>query len=59
MQRQRELTKDGGLRRALRDVPGIPLDEDGMDLLEGMLRWDPQQRISPEEALSHPFLAEE
>lgn len=58
LQRQRELTKEGGLRRALRDTPGIMLDEEGMDLLEGMLCWDPQSRISPEEALTHPFLME-
>ena len=31
LQRQRELSKEGGLRRALRDAPGIRLDEEGMD----------------------------
>ena len=32
------------------------LSEDGLDLLEKMLRYDPLQRISMKEALKHPFL---
>ena len=57
LQKQQDLVQQGGLFRALRDAPGLRLDEDGVDLLAGMLTWDPQQRISPEEALSHPYLA--
>merc|ERR1711959_836815 len=34
----------------------IRLDDDGLDFLAGLLTWDPQHRMSPEEALSHPFL---
>jgi p38 MAP kinase len=57
LQRQQEIVMDGGLRRVLRDPPGMALDADGLDLLEAMLTWDPDQRISPAEALAHPFLA--
>jgi len=34
-------------------VPG--LDEDGYDLIQKMLQYDPNQRISAAKALSHPF----
>mmetsp|Transcript_3891 Transcript_3891/g.9067 ORF Transcript_3891/g.9067 Transcript_3891/m.9067 type:complete len:430 (-) Transcript_3891:71-1360(-) len=57
-QRQRDVTMEGALRRTLKDAPGIQLDEDGLDLLAGMLDWDPECRISPEEALAHPYLAQ-
>jgi len=54
--KQQEITTDEGLRKALRDAPGVPLDEDGLDLLQGLLEWDPAHRISPAEALNHPYL---
>lgn len=57
VQRQQEIL-GGGLRRALRDTPGIPLDTNGFALLETMLQWDPEARISPADALNHPFLLE-
>ena len=31
------------------------LDEDGLDLLQKMLTYDPVARISPKDALKHPF----
>jgi len=31
------------------------LDDDGLDLLKKMLIYDPVNRISPKEALKHPF----
>merc|ERR1712232_1064786 len=57
VQRQQEVI-GGGLRRVLRDAPGITLDGNGIALLEAMLQWDPEARISPTDALSHPFLLE-
>mmetsp|Transcript_58174 Transcript_58174/g.127543 ORF Transcript_58174/g.127543 Transcript_58174/m.127543 type:complete len:549 (+) Transcript_58174:103-1749(+) len=47
------------LPKVIEDTPGVPLctDPDGVDLLMGLLAWDPLDRISPEEALHHPFLA--
>jgi len=56
LQRQQEVASPGGLRRALRDAPGTQLDEDGVDLLQRFLEWDPMARISPNEALRHPYL---
>jgi dual specificity tyrosine-phosphorylation-regulated kinase 2/3/4 len=29
-----------------------------VDLLEGCLRWDPAERMTPEEAMNHPWMAE-
>lgn len=56
-QRQEELVMDGGLHRVLQDAPGVPLSAAGQDLLQKMLAWDPRARISPAEALAHPYLA--
>ncbi|CEM00696.1 unnamed protein product [Vitrella brassicaformis CCMP3155] len=46
-------------QRVLAESPDIPLhkDADGMDLLTRMLAWQPDERIWPTDALSHPFLA--
>jgi mitogen-activated protein kinase 1/3 len=33
-------------------------DPDELDLMERMLTWDPEQRITAADALRHPFLAE-
>jgi cyclin-dependent kinase len=40
----------GGLASLVKRLP-----KDGIDLLEKMLRYDPQKRISAAEALEHPF----
>lgn len=56
LQRQQEMVMDGGLRRVLRDSPGVPLDARGLELLEAMLAWDAESRCSPADALAHPFL---
>lgn len=56
LQKQEELILDGGLRKVLRDAPGIALEPSGFDLLEAMLAWNPEQRISPADALAHPYL---
>lgn len=29
-----------------------------VDLLEGCLRWDPAERMTPEDAMNHPWMAE-
>lgn len=38
-------------------VPG--LDEDGYDLIQRMLYYDPSKRITAQGAMEHPFLAEQ
>jgi len=57
VQKQRDVVAH--LRKSISESPGIPLhkDTDGMDLLTRMLAWQPDERISPTDALSHPFLA--
>jgi cell division cycle 2-like len=34
------------------------LTETGFDFMKSMLRWDPQERVSAEEALRHPWFNE-
>ena len=34
------------------------MDEDGLDLLREMLDYDPIKRISPKDALKHPYFKE-
>lgn len=34
------------------------MDKDGLDLLESMLKMDPEKRISAEDALKHPFFSD-
>jgi len=36
---------------------GLDKDENFMDLIQRMLDFNPQSRISPEEIISHPFVA--
>ena len=38
--------------------PGIGLehDEDGVDFLLGLMAISPDERLSPQEALDHPFM---
>jgi serine/threonine protein kinase len=38
------------------DCFGLDRDVDFMDLLFGMLEFNPLKRISPQEVLSHPFI---
>ncbi|KDO31879.1 serine/threonine protein kinase [Saprolegnia parasitica CBS 223.65] len=49
------------LAKCLRDSPGMNVDskrwQHGVDLLQRMLTVCPRQRISPQEALAHPFLS--
>jgi len=35
---------------------GLDRDDSFLDLLFGMLDWNPLKRISPEEILKHPFI---
>ena len=35
---------------------GLDRDDSFLDLLFGMLDWNPLKRVSPEEILSHPFI---
>lgn len=39
-------------------VPGLATDPQGMDLLQQMLCYDPQMRISAQSAMQHPYFAE-
>ena len=41
-------------RRSVRELV-VGLDEAGYDLLEQMIVFDPDKRISAEDALNHPF----
>eukprot|EP00929_Paragymnodinium_shiwhaense_P007733 TRINITY_DN111646_c0_g1_i1.p1 TRINITY_DN111646_c0_g1~~TRINITY_DN111646_c0_g1_i1.p1 ORF type:complete len:427 (-),score=89.63 TRINITY_DN111646_c0_g1_i1:130-1410(-) len=54
--RQQEITSPAALRQLLSNAPGVALDEDGLDLLSAFLEWDAAARISPSEALEHPYL---
>jgi len=55
-QKQYEVTQK--LSRVVANAPGMRMDDpDGLDLLKRMLAWDPTQRISPEQAMEHPYLA--
>jgi len=54
--KQAEALRQKGLDRILERGQGVQLGEDGIDLLASMLTWDPIDRISPREALDHPFL---
>jgi len=54
--KQVDALRNRGLPNVLRNAQGVPLDEDGLDLLSLMLNWDPSERISPQEALEHPWL---
>uniref|UniRef100_A0A0G4ICY6 Protein kinase domain-containing protein n=1 Tax=Chromera velia CCMP2878 TaxID=1169474 RepID=A0A0G4ICY6_9ALVE len=54
--KQREIVKK--LRKTIQGGAGVPLhtDPDGLDFLFLLLQLDPRDRISPAEALAHPFL---
>jgi dual specificity tyrosine-phosphorylation-regulated kinase 2/3/4 len=55
--RQKQYDVVTKLTRVVASAPGIPMSEpQGVDLLRRMLAWDPAERISPEQAMEHPFL---
>jgi len=56
MQRQADALRQRGLASVLRSAPGVQLGGEGLELLCTMLAWDPLERISPREALEHPWL---
>jgi len=59
--KQSDALRQRGLQNVLRNAQGIPInssdDGSGLDLLSLMLNWEPNERISPHEALEHPYLA--
>ncbi|CAK9051651.1 unnamed protein product [Durusdinium trenchii] len=61
--RQADAVCHKGLAQVLRNAAGVPLDgggtKSGLDLLEQMMAWDPMARISPYDALAHPWLTED
>jgi serine/threonine protein kinase len=44
------------LRKFDMSAHGLDRDDSFLDLLFGMLDWNPLKRMSPEEILSHPFI---
>jgi len=60
MQKQSDVLHHRGLHNVLRNALGVPLNNSGagsgQDLLSTMLAWDPLERISPRDALDHPWL---
>lgn len=59
VQKQVEALRQRGLPRVLQDPAGVILSDAGLDLLAGMLTWEPIDRISPDEALEHPWFGED
>lgn len=55
-QKQSEALRQKGVARVLQGAAGVPLGSSGPEFLSQMLAWDPMDRISPEEALNHPWL---
>lgn len=62
MLKQSDALRQRGLQAVLRGAPGVPLGGGGpgggQELLSAMLSWEPVERISPHEALQHPWLSE-
>lgn len=60
--KQADALRQRGLANVLRNAQGVPINNvdvgSGLELLSMMLNWDPIDRISPEEALEHPWLQE-
>jgi len=56
--KQTDALRQRGLPNVLRNAQGVPIDASGLELLSLMLSWDPLDRISPSEALEHPWLQE-
>jgi serine/threonine protein kinase len=59
MMKQQDALCQRGLHAVLRNAAGVPLDGSGRELLSAMLAWDPIARISPQEALRHPWLTQD
>lgn len=61
--KQADALRQRGLAHVIRNAQGIPINNDGngtgLELLSLMLNWDPVDRISPHEALEHPWLEED
>eukprot|EP00742_Colponemidia_sp_Colp-10_P005295 GILJ01005656.1.p1 GENE.GILJ01005656.1~~GILJ01005656.1.p1 ORF type:complete len:554 (-),score=66.86 GILJ01005656.1:261-1823(-) len=55
---QKQYAVISNLRSVLKSCPGLDLQDDdlAMDLLSKMMSWNPLDRISPKQALQHPFL---
>jgi len=53
--RQADALRNRGLQAVLRNAPGVSPGP-GFDLLALMLAWEPIDRISPMDALEHPWL---
>ncbi|OQS03522.1 kinase domain containing protein [Thraustotheca clavata] len=57
---QRQVYVAGNLEKCIRKSPGMNIDskrwKHGIELLQKMLAISPSQRISPQDALAHPFL---
>lgn len=49
--------QEGRLRRSLTRKDGS-IDEEGLDFVEQCLKFSPRERMTAQEALAHPFLAE-
>lgn len=60
IQKQVDALRQRGLNNVLRHAQGVPINNggagSGLELLSLMLAWDPADRISPLEALQHPWL---
>mmetsp|Transcript_106297 Transcript_106297/g.184774 ORF Transcript_106297/g.184774 Transcript_106297/m.184774 type:complete len:638 (+) Transcript_106297:135-2048(+) len=60
IQKQVDALRQRGLNSVLRHAQGVPINNggagSGLELLSLMLAWDPADRISPLEALAHPWL---
>jgi serine/threonine protein kinase len=58
--KQLDALRNKGLANVLRNAQGVPINNidegSGLELLSFMLAWDPLERISPHEALEHPWL---
>jgi len=58
LQKQVEALVQRDLQQTLRGAGGVQLDHLGENFLASMLAWEPEDRISPRDALCHPFLQE-
>ena len=47
----------GESTRRVRDVRAAQVSEEGIDFVAKLLRYDHQERLSPKEAMAHPYFA--
>lgn len=45
-----------GIRENILKCAAIPVEVELVDLIQQMMQWEPMMRISPSEALEHPYL---